>query len=75
MLKIKNLHVNIAEKEILKGRPALAIIRNVDEEDSHVVFLVPKDRTIEIVNSNYTWIGLVEDFLKGKVKLSIWAVH
>ena len=69
------LNIQYAEKEILNGRPALATIRHVNDKDSHVVFLVPKDRSIEIVNSSYTWIELVEDFLKGNVKLSIWAVH
>jgi len=69
------LTVQYAEKEILNGRAAFASVRYVNDEDSHIVFLVPKDRTIEVINFNCTWIELVEKFLKGEVKLSIWMVN
>lgn len=74
-IDFNGLRIQDAEKAILNGNAAFASIRHIDNEDSHMVFLVPQNRTIEIVNSSYTWIGLVEEFLKGNVKLSIWTVE
>lgn len=72
---LKGLSIQDAEKEILKGKGAFATIQGKDDKDSHLAFIVPNGNSIEILNSNHTWIQLVEDFLKSNVKLSIWTVE
>ena len=72
---LKNMTLSKAEKKILSGSAAMALIHKDGEEFSHMIFLRPNGREIEVLNYNMKWIDIVLKLCQKKIKLTVWTVE
>src|ERR1035437_1268595 len=72
---LDNLPIQEAEKKILNGQAALAMVTRKGDDFKHIVFLKSNGRNIEVFNLNMDWIDIVLDFSHKEIELSIWSVE